>query len=58
MDNPKSFWIRTNPISKSKTFWISMNINNQQGSLVITNDPLISSYASLVSLYFSIKKGK
>ncbi len=58
MDNPKSVWIWTNPHSKSKTFWISMNINNEQGALAVTNAPLFTLYAPLVFSYFSTKASK
>ena len=58
MDNPKSAWIWINPIFKSKTFWISMNTYNNQGSLAITNDPLISIHAPLVFPYFGTKTEK
>ena len=58
MDNPKSIWIWTDPIPKSKYLWIPMNINNNRGSLIITNDLLIISHSPLVFLYFSTKAGK
>ena len=58
MDNPKSIWIWTDPIPKSKYLWIPMNINNNRGSLTITNDLLIISHSPLVFLYFSTKAGK
>ena len=58
MDNPKSDWIWTNPISESNTFWISMNIYNNRGALAITNDPVFASGASLVSPYFGTKAAK
>ena len=58
MDSLKSDWIWTNPISKSKTFWISKNIFNNRGSLAITNDPAIIPHAPLVSLYFGTKEEK
>ena len=37
MDNPKSVWIWTNPITKSNTFWNLMNTYNNRGVLSITN---------------------
>ena len=58
MDNPKSIWIWTDPIPKSKYLWIPMNINNNRGSLTITNDLLIISHSPLVFLYLSTKAGK
>ena len=58
MDNPKSDWIWTNPISKSNTFWISMNTYNNRGALAITNDPVNIPYAPLVSPYFGPKSTK
>ena len=42
MDNPESAWALTNLVSKSKTFWISMNMYNNQRALSITNDSLIN----------------
>ena len=58
MDNPKSIWIWTDPIPKSKYLWIPMNINNNRGILTITNDLLIIPHSPLVFLYFSTKAGK
>ena len=58
MNNSKSIWIWTDPIPKSKYLWIPMNINNNRGSLTITNDLLIISHSPLVFLYFSTKAGK
>ena len=58
MDNPKSIWIWTDPIPKSKYLWIPMNINNNRGILTITNDILIIPHSLLVFLYFSTKAGK
>ena len=58
MDNPKSDWIWTNTISKSNTFWISMNIYNNIGALAITDVPVIIPYEPLVSLYFGPKPTK
>ena len=58
MDNPKSDWIWTNPISKSNTFWTSMNTYNNRGALAITNAPGIIQHAPLVSSYFGIKEEK
>ena len=58
MDNPKSIWIWTYPIPKSKYLWIPMNINNNRGILTITNDLLIIPHSPLVFLYFSTKAGK
>ena len=58
MDNPKSIWIWTDPIPKSKYLWFPMNINNNRGILTITNDLLIIPYSLLVFLYFSTKAGK
>ena len=58
MNNPKSIWIWTDPIPKSKYLWIPMSINNNRGSLTITNDLMIIPHSPLVFLYFSIKAGK
>ena len=58
MDNPKSDWIWTNPISESNSFWISMNMYNNRGALVITNAPVINSIIPLVSFYFGTKATK
>ena len=58
MDNPKRFWIWSNFISKSKSFWISMNINKEKGALAITNDPLFTLCTPLVFSYFSTEIGK
>ena len=58
MDNPKSIWIWTDPIPKSKYLWIPMNINNNRGSLAVANDLLIVPYSPLVFLYFNTKAGK
>ena len=58
MDNPKSIWIWTDPIPKSKYLWIPMNINNNRGTLTITNDLLIIPHSPLVFLYFNAKAGK
>jgi len=57
MDNPNSGWIFAAPYSKSKYFWILLNINNNRGSLAIANDLPIASYFPLVFLYFTTKIG-
>ena len=58
MDNPKSIWIWAEPIPKSKYLWIPMNINNNRGSLTITNELLIIPHSPLIFLYFSTKARK